>query len=305
MEFGKLADIKDVDWALPEDDARMEGFLTSSERRLKIRLGAPAWGHKDWIGKVYPSHAKRENFLKFYSEFFGTIELNTSHYRIPDGRTVEGWLRQVPHEFRFCPKIYQGISHAPRGLMDKALLGSWFKFLEGLGVHLGPSFLQLPPYFAYGSKLDLFTFLKQWPDAFPLAIEFRHPTWFHQKCVLPALVDYLNKRQMGLVMTDVAGRRDVLHGSISANFALLRFVGNDLDPSDAQRAEGWAKRVSQWEAKGLRELYLFIHEPEDLHVPEMTRIFANELKRNGLEVGVPGLIESIQLEIQSGQLECI
>lgn len=279
MEFGKLQNVDLVNWTLPEDDPLAKSFLNtkSNNTDLQIYFGAPAWGHKEWIGRIYPSKSKATDFLFHYAKKFSCIELNTSHYRIPSADQVDKWLGQVSGNFLFCPKVYQSISHSKEGLIDRELLKLWFTFLESLGSHCGPSFLQLPPYFDYSQKALLFKFLQLWPDHFPLALEFRHSSWFNNGKILPALTQYLQSRHIGLVITDVAGRRDVLHTSISSDYTMLRFIGNELHKSDYFRAEMWARRFEQWKIDGLKKIFLFIHEPDDILVPEMTEFFTQKL----------------------------
>lgn len=105
-------------------------------------------------------------------------------------------------------------------------------------------FIQLPPYFDYSKKATLFHFLEQWPSEFELAIEFRHSTWFEDARILPALEKYLRHKKISVVITDVAGRRDLLHTSLTANFVMLRFIGNNLHPTDFSRALAWSEKFS-------------------------------------------------------------
>lgn len=72
------------------------------------------------------------------------------------------------------------------------------------------------------------------------------------------------------MITDVAGRRNVLHSSVSAPFVLLRFIGNELHPSDFSRAQDWCLRLKQWSELGLQKVFFFAHEPDDLTCPELT-----------------------------------
>jgi uncharacterized protein YecE (DUF72 family) len=279
MEFGKLSNIEDVDWSLPPVEPASIAFLKSLPKQqtpTKFFIGTPAWGHKEWVGKIYPPKTKAADFLHYYSRNFNTIEFNTTHYRIPVEEQVQKWIAQVPEGFLFCPKLYQGISHSNEGMLDKVLLREWFQFLEKLGDHRGPCFAQFPPHFDYSRKNILFHFLQQWPQEFDLALEFRHPSWFQDGQVLPALVKYLQGRNIGLVITDVAGRRDLVHSSVSAGFVMLRFIGNNLHPSDAPRAKVWSERIASWSQAGLREMFFFVHEPDDVSAPEM----ANEVIRD-------------------------
>jgi uncharacterized protein YecE (DUF72 family) len=297
LQFGKVDDIKHVDWSLPEDDPHNRAHLGGKSLGLRVHYGAPAWSHKAWQGKIYPDEAKRGEFLFHYSRFFNAVELNTSHYRIPGDEVVAEWLSQVPPGFQFCPKIYQGISHTAHGLLDQRLVGEWINFLTRLGGKCGPSFLQLPPYFDYSMKNDLFVFLKNWPSVFRLSIELRHPSWFEGRRVLPALTDYLHTRGVGLVITDVAGRRDVLHSSQSDGTAILRFVGNKLHSTDFTRAQAWADRIAHWRDIGLRDLYLFVHEPDDASVPEMAIYFLEQLCQRGIPAPRLKLLPQPQLSL--------
>lgn len=271
MEFGKLDSIEHIDWSLPPESAATQNYLQQLKtKKSQWYLGTPSWGSKTWLGKIYPRDAKASEFLHYYSRAFNTIELNTTHYRIPGDDQVKAWCREVTPEFLFCPKFPQDISHRPNGLQDAALLKQWQKAISEFGEHLGVSWIQLPPYFDYSQRAVLHRFLEQWPQELPLAIEFRHSSWFEIGALLPALVSYLQKRGVGLVITDVAGRRDVLHSSVSAPFVLVRFIGNELHPSDFLRAENWCERLLGWSQLGLERVFFFAHQPDDITCPELT-----------------------------------
>lgn len=301
MEFGKIekvSDLDSIDWRLPQTGSNSFGFLRAlraakgeenvpASMATKFYLGTPAWGHKNWIGKIYPPKTKPADFLSFYAKSFNSIELNSSHYGIPNEGTVSKWMAAVGPDFLFCPKLLQQMSHYDQGLLDAKLQNQWFAFLESLQEKRGPCFAQFPPHFDYSKKAILFRFLEQWPTDFELALEFRHPSWFKDGEVLPALTEYLQKKGargkgIGLVITDVAGRRDVLHASVSAPFTMLRFIGNDLHPTDFQRAKLWAERFSELSNAGMQRAFFFVHEPDDIHAPEMAQTIVQELNE---EVG--------------------
>lgn len=282
MEFGKLEDISFVDWTLPADDPKNAARL-SKKQKHKLYFGSPAWGNKHWAGKIYPPKGSPDKYLHYYSRNFNSIELNTTHYRIPDTETSRGWLSQVPEHFHFCPKLHKDISHSRMGMTDTALLRAWLDFIQGLGNNLGPCFVQFHEQFSYQDKLLLFRFLENWPSEFKLSLELRHPSWFEGGKILPALTDYLHRRNIGLVITDVAGRRDVLHSSVSAPWTMVRLIGNDLDPSDNKRLEDWSKRIQSWIDLGLEETYLFLHQEDDIHTIEFSQMAEDVFKSAGFE----------------------
>ena len=262
MEFGKVESLEGINWELPPDDPSNPVFETSVPPRFFA--GATAWGVKNWVGKIYPEQTPADKFLYQYSRAFSCIELNSSHYRIPAKETTAKWLEQVPKDFIFCPKILKDISHSAVGLLDDVRLSAWLDFLKNLDAHCGPSFIQFHERFSYEEKYHLFKFLERWPSEFKLSIELRHRSWFQDHKLLPALADYLRRRRIGVVITDVAGRRDVLHTTLTAPWSLVRLVGNELDPSDEFRLQQWALRTKQWQSTGLEEAYLFFHQPEDV-----------------------------------------
>ncbi|RZA02049.1 MAG: DUF72 domain-containing protein [Moraxellaceae bacterium] len=115
MEFGKVpaSELSRLQFQLPADDPRTELALKMKPRKgsARIGVGAPVWGVKGWEGKVYPLGTDTKDFLHHYSRQFNSIELNTTHYRIPDLETIRRWRAATPEGFRFCPKFPQSISH--------------------------------------------------------------------------------------------------------------------------------------------------------------------------------------------------
>lgn len=262
MEFGKLVDISSVNWELPKPDPRNKEY--QKQHALEsIYIGSPAWSVKSWCGKIYPKDCATEEYLKYYSKHFQCIELNTTHYRIPDLMTILKWREKVNKNFKFCPKVFKEISHSPMGLSDRELLSQWTKFIGLMDQNLGPCFIQFHENFSYADKRLLFNFLESWPSEYKLSLELRHSSWYQNNTVLPALADYLHKKNIGLVITDVAGKRAIVHETLTAPWAMIRLIGNDLDSSDEKRIRSWAQRFKEWRDQGPSELYLFYHQPED------------------------------------------
>jgi uncharacterized protein YecE (DUF72 family) len=72
------------------------------------------------------------------------------------------------------------------------------------------------------------------------------------------------------VITDVAGRRDLTHMHITSHTLVVRWVGNDLSPTDYHRLQEWSMRLKTIITfKSLKNIYFFIHEPDNVHAPEM------------------------------------
>lgn len=273
MKFGKLTDISEVDFSLPEDHPQTLKVLSQfSYEQAPVYFGCPAWGCKDWVGKIYPPKTKAADYLSFYAKQFNTIELNTTHYRIPSEEIVDRWVEKVNDGFKFCPKIPQSISHFggllknTDGLVDQFALA-----INQMGEHLGICFMQLPPNFSPKQSEVLIAFIERFP--LPLSIEFRHADWFLGRESAEKVFDVMQKHGVATVITDVAGRRDVCHARLTSPVAVIRFVGNDLHPTDFSRLDLWMNRLDTWRKLGLKEVFFFLHEPDDVHCPELTQKF--------------------------------
>jgi uncharacterized protein YecE (DUF72 family) len=271
MDFGKLADVSKVNFKLPPDPEDTARVLSSvvNPRKPQVFVGCPVWTCKEWLGRIYPANAREKDYLYHYSRQFNTIELNTTHYRIPDGATITRWRAVAAKGFSFCPKWPQQISHELALQYAEAPTRAFCDSIKGLSEHLGVSFLQLPPYFTTRQASVLIDFLENIPEEIPVAVEFRHEDWFK---LSPAVTDtFLQMEQFGIstVLTDVAGRRDVLHMRLTTPVAFIRFVGNGLHPTDYRRIEEWVERLGVWFAAGLQTLYFFVHQPDNVLSPDL------------------------------------
>ena len=271
MKFGKLSDISSVDFKLPADPTanrqRIDRYQLGSDEKPQLYLGATGWGMKEWTGKWYPAKAKAADFLLHYGRQFNTIELNTTHYRIPTPETIAKWYDQTPADFRFCPKIPQTISHRNDLEIGGEQTKRFISVIDGLKEKMGCCFIQLPPYFGADRLPVLDRFLESWPQLLPIAVEVRHASWFATKSKTEALMDVLAKHLATAVITDVAGRRDVLHAYVTAPRTMIRFVGNGLHPTDFPRLLEWTGRLKKWR---LPEAYIFPHQPDNILAPDAT-----------------------------------
>ncbi|MGK0365154.1 MAG: hypothetical protein ACI85O_002219 [Saprospiraceae bacterium] len=286
MKFGKLPDISNIDFTLPTDTGTNADLFSrlSAVDKSKIYIGCTGWSMKEWVGRVYPKGTKTKDYLQHYGKQFNTIELNTTHYRIPSFDMIQKWYAETPADFRFCPKIPQTISHRnDMGLTD-GTLQLFCESIVGLKEKLGCCFMQMPPYFGVNDLPRLRLFLEQFPKGIPLAIELRHESWFKSEHNFSLAAELLKQYGKAIVITDVAGRRDVLHNRLTNHIAMIRYVGNAgetaLHPTDFERLNAWVQKLKEWTAKGISEVYFFTHEPDNLLAPEAADYFAKAIQEN-------------------------
>ncbi|MBS1635263.1 MAG: DUF72 domain-containing protein [Bacteroidetes bacterium] len=294
MEFGRLKSVEGIDLTLPRDHPGTEKVLGGKRAdNLRVYIGAPVWSDEGFPGTLYPPKARAKDFVKYYGRQYNSIELNATHYRNPEPEAIKRWLAVVPEDFRFCPKVHQEISHA--GSLThmipqmKSLMLLWETFKPKLGL----PFLQLPPQLHHQRADELLTFLDAvMPDN--LAIEIRHEGWFEPgNEAMRQVCNYMYRNRYCLVITDVAGRRDVMHMRLTSRKVFIRFQANDLHPSDYIRMDAWVERLAQWLEQGLEELYFFVHNPDKSLIPELSVYFIKAFnRRTGLQIPVPRLYKT-------------
>ena len=329
MEFGHLPQdlLGTADLQLPADPPLNAAVLPGKRaEHPRLWLGATRWTQPDWIGNLYPSHARAADFLKYYAAQFNSIELNGTHYKVYDAKALARWRSQVEAsggrpEFLFAPKLYQGITHRGSLKGKEALVDAFVQGLEGLASTLspqsstlspqsssgstgqqtgtvsrvGPVFIQLSESFGPGRQVELLEFLSTLPQQVawqqaPLQwmVELRHPDWFKRPALTENFFATLRTLGVGAVITDVAGRRDVCHLQLPVARTMVRFVANQQHPTDYPRLEAWAQRLANWFDAGLEEAVFFLHMGDDRVVPDFARFAANTLQEaTGIPVPAP------------------
>lgn len=283
MKFGKLENVDHIDFSLPRlkvihDDQKEN----ETSKPCKLFGGTTGWSHAAWKGTFYPLKIKTSEQLSFYAQQCNSIELNTTHYRIPTTEMIQKWGASVPEDFKFCPKLLKYISHSRALGTDTDRINRFCDHIRHFGKNLGPVFMQLPPYFDIARLNILEKFLNVFPSDIPLSIELRHPSWFINDQHLELVASLLYEQNRGLVITDVAGRRDVAHMWICASHLIVRFGGNGGHSSDAIRLNQWKNIILHLAEIKMKEVYFFAHQSSQMANEAMYNImyFADVFDQN-------------------------
>ena len=76
-----------------------------------VRVGTCGWNHKEWSGPFYPEDLAPSDYLEFLATRYPVVEVDSTFYRSPARRTVEGWRDRTPPGFGFSLKVPQTITH--------------------------------------------------------------------------------------------------------------------------------------------------------------------------------------------------
>lgn len=289
MEFGRVApeELPLIDFTLPPDAPLTLSTLMAakSEEPMQVRVGCAKWGRKEWIGQIYPPKTKDANFLDEYVKHFDCIELNATFYNIYGPDTIAKWKAKAAAnpDFKFCPKFSQSISHIRRLKNADDITTTFYEGIMAFGEKLGPIFLQLSDNYTPKSFPELKAYLETLPKDVPVFVELRHKEWFAVAENRDKVFQLFHDLNIGAVLTDATGRRDVVHMTLPTPHAFIRFVGNGLQngnfDSDKARLDEWVIRIKQWQQLGLKSVWFFMHQHDERYSPILSDYVTDELNK--------------------------
>jgi len=296
MDFGRVpeADLDSIDFSLAAEPAFNKSFLKGKRiKDPKVYIGCAKWGRTEWVGKIYPPKAKEKDFLDHYVQHYNSIELNATHYKVYGEAGIKKWTAKAGNrDFKFCPKMYQGITHRGSLKGKDFITNEFFRGIVAFEKFLGPIFIQVSETFSPKRKTELFDFLRSLPTDLQFFMEVRHPDWFSKPDISEELFSALAAMNIGAVITDTAGRRDCAHMHLTLPKTFVRYVGNSLHPTDYTRIDKWVKRMKYWLDKGMKELYFFMHMHDEATSPELTVYLVDKMNKElGLDLIKPTFIE--------------
>ena len=222
----------------------------SATRRRPIRIGCSGWNYKSWKDELYEGKPPRL-WLQHYAQYFDTVEVNNTFYRLPLKSSVARWVEETPPEFLFAIKASRYLTHIKRLTDMRAGLARYYERVEPLvrSPKLGPVLWQLPPTFRRDDD-RLASALTALP-AGRHCFEFRHRSWF-----VEPVYELMRAHGTALVIGDRPEVKEFQEHVFTADWTFVRFHygsrgrrGNyskrELEEW-AQRFEEWRERVEIW-----------------------------------------------------------
>lgn len=228
------------------------------------------------LKNFYPRGTKDE--LEYYSTQFNSIELNASFYRMFPEEQFAKWKKKATEDFKFFPKVPRIISHIKRLNETEVITDDFIKNILPLKDKMGMVFLQLREDFGPKNMDRVENFFKHWPKEVPLSAEFRHADWYKDTTAADELNELMIKHNITHVITDSAGRRDLLHMRLTTDSAFIRYNGAN-HKSDYTRLDDWLERIGEWHEMGLKNLYFFVHQNVEEASPLLSAYFIEKFNK--------------------------
>lgn len=249
-----------------------------------VYVGTCSW--KDHT-RFYPEGMKDPDKIRFYSERFPFVEVDSTYYGMPSARNAALWAERTPPEFRFGFKAYrvmtlQGRHEGGVRVAEEPTQEMFQQFAEGVrplaeAGKLAYVLLQFPDWFFPWKKNaraeDPYDYLAQcaeWLPDLPLAVEFRNGYWFQGERA-DRTFRFLNDHNLAYTVVDEPqvgiSRSAPDVQAVTADMGLVRFHG--------RRADVWAQR-----GVGVSERFAYEYTPEELQPwSERLKQLAEDTKR--------------------------
>jgi len=164
----------------------------------EIRIGTSGYSFEDWRGEFYPQEVAKGKMLDHYVNYFRTVEINSTYYRIPHPAVMANIVKKAPDGFDFMIKVPQSFTHR-RQELEKDLNDylETLKPVEELGK-LSGLLAQFPYSFKFSQ--DSLGYVGSVAEALKphkLFVEFRHDGWVNRP-----MYDYLKNYGIGYVCVD-------------------------------------------------------------------------------------------------------
>lgn len=196
---------------------------------MRVVVGTSGWLYKDWAGRFYPAGLKAAERFAYFVTQFESVEVNSTFYHLPLRETAQRWHDSSPPGFTFAVKLNRYLTHTKRLHGDAdfdAALYDFFDRVSALREKLGVVLVQLPPSLrADNGRLEHLAkatavYEKRHLLKLPLAVEFRHGSWFS-----PDTFALMRRYNLANVINDSPDRWPASK-EITANFAYIRFHGS-------------------------------------------------------------------------------
>ena len=253
-------------------------------------IGTSGFYYDDWKGNFYPVSLKKEDYLRYYSDYFNILELNFTYYRLPEERQIKKMIEKAGNSLCFAVKAFRGITH---DIAEGAIKTVLPRFIDGImpfyrEERLGTILLQFPQSFRYNTQNRIYlNELLKAVEPFPACVEFRNTDWLRE-----SVYAGLKELKTGFVCVDepeLAGLITPL-SVVTSEAGYIRFHGRNkknwynTDSTSRydylyskEELKEWLPRISEISQQSKR-LFIFFNNHAKSQAVTNARMLINLLK---------------------------
>ena len=190
-------------------------------------IGTSGYSYEDWIGEFYPKGLPKNDMLAYYSQYFNSVEINFTYYRLPNRFTLLNMAKKVEDNFSFSIKASGSLTHE-RNENQK----DFASFIEAINplIAIGKLACVLAQFpWSFRPTRENINYLNMFRDKFidiPLVYEFRNSQWISDDTF-----EFLRKNNIGFCCVDEPELKGLLPpvSIATSDIAYIRFHGRNKD----------------------------------------------------------------------------
>ena len=217
---------------------------------MKFYIGCSGWSYSAWKGPFYPPNLESSEWLKYYSQIFDYVEVDSSFYRIPNQFMVKNWFKKTPDNFRFTAKFPKVITHDKHLVDVDKEVEVFLNNIEPLHEKTLALLIQLPPSMEIMPGLEgLRQLVPLLDNRFRYAVEVRHQSWFQDLAY-----NFFADNKICMVWSQLVGIRTP--PIVTTDFIYIRFIGDrsidekgfgKIQKDRISEMRKWARRIKRVE----------------------------------------------------------
>jgi uncharacterized protein YecE (DUF72 family) len=231
----------------------------------RIWVGTSGYNYPEWKGSFYPADLSAAKMLAYYAQRFRTVEINYTFYRMPNAKTLAGWVAETPPGFRFTLKAPRRITHDKRLKEVGDTVAAFCDLAATLGDRLAALLFQTPPNLKFDPAV-FDAFLAVLPPKVTAAFEFRHASWLCDE-----VYERLRARNLALCIADTGEKTTPIVET--ADYGYFRLRDEGYQPADLER---WAREITARAA--WRETFVYFKHEEEGKGPEFAQTLLASLE---------------------------
>ena len=222
---------------------------------MKYHIGCSGWSYTAWLGPFYPSKLENTDWLRYYSQIFDYVEIDSSFYRMPNKFMVKNWAKKTPDNFRFTAKFPKIITHDKHLVDVNEEVCTFLNNMEPLQEKTLALLIQLPPSMEIMPGLEGLKELLPYLDGrFRYAVEVRHSSWFQDLAY-----NFFTDNNICMAWSQLAHLRTP--PIVTTDFLYVRFIGDrSIDEKDFGKIQKdrilemkrWANEIKKAETGKIR-----------------------------------------------------
>jgi uncharacterized protein YecE (DUF72 family) len=222
---------------------------------VQYHIGCSGWSYTAWLGPFYPSKLENTDWLRYYSQIFDYVEIDSSFYRMPNKFMVKNWVKKTPDNFRFTAKFPKIITHDKHLVDVNEEVCTFLNNMEPLQEKTLALLIQLPPSMEIMPGLEGLKELLPYLDGrFRYAVEVRHSSWFQDLAY-----NFFTDNNICMAWSQLAHLRTP--PIVTTDFLYVRFIGDrSIDEKDFGKIQKdrilemkrWANEVKKAETGKIR-----------------------------------------------------